>query len=304
MGILEYGLGLAAWLITGYTWGKISNSEFFDNTPTEKLSRLRKLKRLLLFPIKYHDWKTRQNAIKDSCPLAPRFIANTDGLSTQEAEKERYCKVLAYVWPLQLVPLAISAIEIIFYGFCFTASLPYRALRMFASGIESLQLQLRNSSGVLQRKKEIAGLIEKLDFKMREIESEAETADDNLLKVRSNLDNWQNLYPACDASENGVYKLMRAMEKEIAAMKTKKEKAASYFRNLAEKRAELDFAKRCILQCEATLELGIPVKVFAEEGALIASDGAAVAAKEIESYAEKAIWETEEMLNGGTYGDR
>ena len=46
-----------------------------------------------------------------------------------------------------------------------------------------------------------------------------------------------------------------------------------------------------------------PVKVFAEDGALIASDGVAVAAREIEAKAEKAIRETKEMLNGGTYGN-
>lgn len=97
--MLGFIIGIPLYLLTGYIFGKILNNEYCNDTPTQDLGLWRKLKRIYLFPISYHNWAERSNIHNTRSPAASLRDFCTEG--KQDTKKlENYCELLMFVWPL------------------------------------------------------------------------------------------------------------------------------------------------------------------------------------------------------------
>lgn len=210
---LTYGVGFLGYSVIGYLWGRLTLKEFFDPTPSEKLSLLGRVRRTLLFPFSYYDWNKRSKSDEEvggGLPFSLQcFSWTTSLISSDEGGAQillveydsrvinNYLKVAAFLWPLRSFPLIMGSLILLVHGLNQTFNATLGRAR-----------HLRLGSGDALNAREIPELHELRQFQAKELEEKKELllaiqarAGHRVAELERAIASWAPLVEEADKSE-------------------------------------------------------------------------------------------------------
>ncbi len=300
--MLIIALSAIAYLFTGYTIGKINNGEYSDNTPTKELGTFRKCKRLLLFPISYHRWSDRDNYDNMGSPF--RMATDSDNPKAGIEERENYCKVMTFVWPLNFVFAIVGAVQIpffavtrIIYGISSTVSQSTKYLDTGAKSLGRIQRKLLPASSSLSSYiNEIELCLIDIQTKRRPTYAERDLLESQIQELSKNIDMWQPFLRNTEGQDYAqIQEITQALTKEKDQRRERINNLQSAMGTLTDVERQLEEHAAKLKQCEKTLSLGIPLVSASGEG-FIKSDAIAVLAGSTVSSAQSDIAKCKELL--------
>lgn len=297
MGILELiGLGFV-YLLIGYKLGDIYNKEYFDNkAPTESLDILRKFKRLIMFPISYHNWHERLSN-PPPITLLSSTISN-DLINADEVDKRNYCKASALFWPTKAIPALLGLVQVIFFSafkvLDATTLIPQYALKGAENGIGRLSAaRVKLLPGSLS----ISSWIDEIGSASADSEKKTEYLQDKktvlisrLDKLRQNRVGWQLLTNPSKSAKD----MVKGVEDEIESVRQKISDIDSALAEIKETQKGLAEARGNLLQCKVTRGLKLQI-ASSNGGELVKADALAVFMSESCTQAEKAVQKWNEL---------
>ncbi|MBI2065089.1 MAG: hypothetical protein HYT62_03505 [Candidatus Yanofskybacteria bacterium] len=297
-------LSILAYLFTGYTIGKIANSEYLDNTPTEKLGLPRRFKRLLLFPFSYHDWHRRESSTEESPSL--RGLFNDSRRSTEEEERERYCRITTFFWPVKLLGIALGIIEIVYFSTTKTIGslflIPSQSAKYLGAGVKSLEIATRKllpaSSDLSSSVTDIWSCFKDVEVQIDSLHKQKENLEGSIRKLSENLKAWQFMLSKSkpeDRDHTQIVEITEAIAKEMDQHRKKINDLLETTNTLLGRKRQLEDYATKLTQCKETMNLGILITSASGEG-LIKDDAIAVLARSTVSSAQSCITECRALL--------
>lgn len=280
--MLTIALSVVAYLFTGYTIGKIANREYFDNTPNKQLGPFRKLKRLLLSPACYHVWGDRQCQIGAIDPMGilgiPRLISNSWLLSSSEEEKENYCRIITFIWPLKLISVTAGIVQVVFFG---VTKILYGITQIPSQSTKYLNMGV----GIIVRTKRkllpassfnLHSQIDYIELFVNNIQEQKNTLtvqksdlEKEVSELVENLKNWRDFLSGPEKPEHAQIKeVVLALETRISQHKKKIGSLVNNIYILTDREKELKDHAAKLVQCQRTLALGISISSASGEDLL------------------------------------
>ena len=307
--MLTIVLSVVAYFFTGYTIGKVANGEYFDDTPTKELGPLRKLKRILLFPLNYHEWNKREYFYHMSNPMI-RCICDSYKLNCSEEAKERYCNITTFLWPLKLIQVTAGIVELILFSTTKTARLvaitPSRCVAHLFEGISegtrvvgrAKRKLLPTTTGSLDlsfQVDEITLFLKNIQKQSASLYEEKLTLEKEVYEINENLNVWRALLLKPDDPDHlRVKEIVESIAVELDKRRKKIDSLTKTINILSNKGYQLKCHATKLTHCKKTMSLGLPLSSSCGEG-LIKNDSIAVLAKTIISSAQSSMAECQNL---------
>lgn len=303
MGILEIGLLLILpYIVTGYTIGKIANGEYFDNTPTEELSLFKRIKRLLLFPVSYHQWTDRE--FTNSVGPRLRNLSNSHQLSCQREARENYCRTTTFLWPFKLIPVLIGTAEILYFCIVNTAygisQIPSQGNKYLGTGIKSLGRAKRKllpaSSDLSSHVDNIESFLNSIRVQKDTLSAQKSDISNAINELEANIRIWHNLLFGQEKPEHAhIKEILLALNAELVQYRKKADDLNNTLDTISDRERQLKECVTTLAQCKRTMALGISIASASGEG-LIQNDAIALLARTTISSAQSYITECQGLL--------
>lgn len=252
--------------ILGHLLGRMSNSLYNDDTPTEELLWYKKIVRILFSPVSYHTWHTRAwYSDWNNAPSLRGLAALDHPNASQEDKNEAYILLTTFFWPLKLINAVIGIMTLFMFMIpvivCFQAkciayayhfitrilytlsgSIKYRAL--CASGNEIQKL-------IHFQEKEIGAHLDRL----RDEKTKATRLQTSL---QTEIEAWRVRTNKLDNRGFNIKryaKLLKKLEDKAETVTAKVNTIDAAMRVVNEKKEELDILLEVLHQYETTIPL-------------------------------------------------
>lgn len=288
MGILEISGLTFLYLSIGYALGKITYHEYKNDTPTKELDRFGKFKRLLLFPISYHIWNRRNEFSGDVGPPG----------SAVAMLKEKSYKISMFLWPLKLIPIVMSVVELLFFltwsALEGTTLIP-DLIEKKVKRLKRAKIKLLSSSIDLSWQiNEIEIFLNNLQKRKKSLDDENQRLYQRISQLEKNLIDWKTaLSPE---KPDQVTSIVDGLSQEITVSKQKSEKLKKDISVLTQKEQELEGAIKTLARCQKTMELKVHI-TGVSGNKLIKEDSVASLAGTTASSADSLMVECKNLLS-------
>lgn len=242
-----------AYLLVGYSLGKMLNHWYYDNTPTEQLGFWRRCVRRIAFPTAYEKWGYIRCVPNERCDYAHGIIrcaCDAGDLYTIEENREKYCRVLSILWPLLGGSVLLGIVSTVFVETWNALGLFFDSVTKLGGAMSSAWNRVGRAFTAWRARKSGSAEISDIDFEagIAELTSAKTALASDIAELEKHLREANALYQGVqgETSEDGLAlrnSYARLIETIGTILNTKKECAAQFEQALAglsEKRKGLE----------------------------------------------------------------